>query len=229
MQHMTSDAFMLACVLDGDFSGYIFFTLAEPKWPAAQSLSEVLAEAKEADNACRRFQEICEKLGLTTAVEYDSDSDSSLDMYNYHRGVSDTLSCVHHSITLRYHSNHFFETDAGASTDQELAWSLQCGALAAAEVYAALRDTATRARNSSTFFTWDCDARELEWHRNTANPRRAHIPSQAVVRDLIEAHARDFAAEGLFESALRSRGICRQDAIGWLWQRVPWLDAWHDC
>ena len=103
-------------------------------------------------------------------------------------------------------------------------WSLRCGALAAAEVYAALRGTATFDTCSSAFFAWDRDARELQWDRDTSN-QRVRIPSQAVVRDLIEAHARDFAAEGLFVSALRSRGICRQDAVGWLWQRVPWLDA----
>ena len=210
---MAGDAFVIACTRYDERNVYIYFTPAEPEWHATQSLGEVLAEAEESDDAGNRFHEICEELGLVVALEYDSDSDSSQNRDNYFRALSETPLDLSRSITLAYHASRLGE-EAPSTV-----WSQRCGAFAAAGVYAALRGNEIFDCSSSASFAWDRDARALQW-----NPARG-APSQAVVRDLIEAHARDFAAEGILAFALRSRGACRQDAIGWLWQRVPWADA----
>ena len=51
---------------------------------ATQSLSEILAEAEISEDAGIRFDDICEELRLTVALEYDSDSDNSDNVYKYH-------------------------------------------------------------------------------------------------------------------------------------------------
>ncbi len=116
----------------------------------------MLAEAEESNDAESRFREICEELGLVVAIEYDSDSDSSQWQDNYFRAISETPPCVSRSITLFYHACRLGEETANT------AWSLRCGTLAAAEVYATLRGSETFDCSSSAAFAWDRDAREMQ-------------------------------------------------------------------
>ncbi len=103
-QHMTSVPFTIASVIrehdDSECSTYIYFIPEEPKWDATKSLREVIAEAKESDDAWASFALICEEVGIAVSLQWETDSDDSEEYNNYHHTLAGTPNCLRRSITL---------------------------------------------------------------------------------------------------------------------------------
>ena len=210
---MVSDAFTITFrrYNYGVPNWYIFLTPTRPQWHHTTSLNAVLTEARAAQYPLDRFDDICEKLELVVKLQYDSDSDENTQILNFRRAEATTPNALARSITLSFHKSSLYTPPA--------VWTLQCSSSAAAAVYVALRGTETFDRSSSLFFTWDKDARTLQW-----NDERVHAaPTHVIVHDLIKDHTRDFAADGFLAVALRLRGIFF--AVRWIWEEVHFPQA----
>ena len=116
---MTSVSFTIASVIrehdDSEYSMYIYFVPEEPKWDATKSLREVIAEAKESDDAWASFALICEEVRIAVSLQWETDSDDSEEYNNYHHTLADTPNCVRRSITLRYRTRRFDEKSPPAA------------------------------------------------------------------------------------------------------------------